>query len=404
MKILVLNCGSSSLKYQLLDMSNNDDLLAIGLVERIGLDDGIISHKTKEGKKFKNTLPIKDHTIAIDEVINALMHSEHGVIKDKNEINAVGHRVVHGADTFSDSVEITDEVIAKMEECVDLAPLHNPANLKGVYAMKKLLPNVPQCGAFDTAFHQTMPEHAYLYALPYEMYEKHRIRRYGFHGTSHKFVSEQAAEYLNKDYNKTKIITCHLGNGCSITAIKNGESIDTSMGLTPVEGLMMGTRTGDLDLGALFFIMAKENLDVAGANNLVNKKSGLKGISGISNDMRDIEIAADQGNKRAAIALEMFAYRVKKYVGAYAAAMGGVDAVIFTGGIGENDSNTRKRICENMEYMGLEFDQNVNDGLRGKFAEISKPNSRVKVLIIPTNEELVIARDTYKIVTENIEA
>ena len=291
-----------------------------------------------------------------------------------------------------------------MEECVDLAPLHNPANLKGVYAMKKLLPNVPQCGTFDTAFHQTMPEHAYLYALPYEMYEKHRVRRYGFHGASHKYVSEQAAEHLNKENNKTKIITCHLGNGCSIAAVKNGESVDTSMGLTPVEGLMMGTRTGNLDLGALFFIMDKENLDVAGANNLVNKKSGLKGISGISNDMRDIEIAADQGNKRAAIALEMFAYRVKKYVGAYAAAMGGVDAVIFTGGIGENDSNTRKRICENMEYMGLEFDQNLNDGLRGKFAEISKPNSRVKVLIIPTNEELVIARDTYNIVTKNIEA
>jgi acetate kinase len=404
MKILVLNCGSSSLKYQLLDMSNNDDLLAIGLVERIGLDDGIISHKTKEGKKFKNTLPIKDHTVAIDEVINALLHSEHGVIKDKNEINAVGHRVVHGADAFSDSVEITDEVIAKMEECVDLAPLHNPANLKGIYAMKDLLPNVPQCGTFDTAFHQTMPEHAYLYALPYEMYEKHRVRRYGFHGASHKYVSERAAKFLNKDYNKIKIITCHLGNGCSITAVKNGESVDTSMGLTPVEGLMMGTRTGNLDLGALFFVMDKENLDVAGANNLVNKKSGLKGISGISNDMRDIEIAADQGNKRATIALEMFAYRVKKYIGAYAAAMGGVDAVVFTGGIGENDSNTRKRVCDNMEYMGLEFNREINDGLRGKLTEISTPSSRVKVLIVPTNEELVIARDTYKIVTENIEA
>ena len=404
MKILVLNCGSSSLKYQLLDMSNNDDLLAKGLVERIGLDDGIISHKTKNGKEYENTLPIKDHTFAIDEVLKALLDKNHGVIKNKNEINAVGHRVVHGAERFSGSVEITDEVIAKMEECVDLAPLHNPANLKGIYAMKKLLPDVTQCGTFDTAFHQTMEDYAYLYALPYEMYEKHRVRRYGFHGASHKFVSEQAAKFLNKDYKQLKIITCHLGNGSSITAVKNGKSVDTSMGLTPVEGLMMGTRTGDLDLGALFYVMDKENLDIAGANNMINKQSGLKGVSGISNDMRDIGKAADAGNKRAEVALKMFSYRVKKYIGSYAAAMGGVDAIVFTGGIGENDSNVRKNVCENMEFLGLEFNQAANDDLRGKLADISTPNSKVKALVIPTNEELVIAQDAYKIIREKIEA
>jgi acetate kinase len=400
MKILVLNCGSSSLKYQLLEMSNNDDLLAKGLIERIGLEDGIISQKTKDGKEYKNTLPIKDHTIAIDEVLKALLDKNHGGIKDKNEINAVGHRVVHGAERFSGSVEITDEVIAKMEECVDLAPLHNPANLKGIYAMKNLLPNLTQCGTFDTAFHQTMEDYAYLYALPYEMYEKHRVRRYGFHGASHKFVSEEAAKYLNKDYNQLKIITCHLGNGSSIAAVKNGKSVDTSMGLTPVEGLMMGTRTGDLDLGALFYVMDKENLDVAAANNMINKQSGLKGVSGISNDMRDIEKAAREGNKRAEVALKMFSYRVKIYVGSYAAAMGGVDAIVFTGGIGENDINVRKNVCENMEFMGLEFNQAANDGLRGKLADISTPNSKVKALVVPTNEELVIAQDAYKIIQE----
>jgi acetate kinase len=291
-----------------------------------------------------------------------------------------------------------------MEECVDLAPLHNPANLKGIYAMKNLLPEVTQCGTFDTAFHQTMEDYAYLYALPYEMYEKHRVRRYGFHGASHKFVSEQAAKFINKDYNQLKIITCHLGNGSSIAAVKNGKSVDTSMGLTPVEGLMMGTRTGDLDLGALFYVMDKENLDVAGANNMINKQSGLKGVSGISNDMRDIEKAANSGNKRAEVALKMFSYRVKKYVGSYAAAMGGVDIIVFTGGIGENDSNVRKNVCENMEFLGLEFNQAANDGLRGKLAELSAPNSKVKALVVPTNEELVIAQDAYKIIQEKIEA
>ena len=270
--------------------------------------------------------------------------------------------------------------------------------------MKNLLPEVTQCGTFDTAFHQTMEDYAYLYALPYEMYEKHRVRRYGFHGASHKFVSEQAAKFINKDYNQLKIITCHLGNGSSIAAVKNGKSVDTSMRLTPVEGLMMGTRTGDLDLGALFYVMDKENLDVAGANNMINKQSGLKGVSGISNDMRDIEKAAREGNNRAEVALKMFSYRVKKYVGSYAAAMGGVDVIVFTGGVGENDSNVRKNVCENMEFLGLEFNQAANDGLRGKLADISTPNSKVKALVVPTNEELVIAQDAYKIIQEKIEA
>jgi len=397
MKILVLNCGSSSLKYQLLDMSDNDKLLAIGLVERIGLQAGNISHKTRGGREYKKTLAIKNHAVAIDEVIKALMDEEHGVIKDKNEIKAVGHRVVHGAESFCCSIEITDEVVAKIEECIDLAPLHNPANLEGIYAMKKLLPKVPQCATFDTAFHQTMPKYAYLYALPYELYEKHRIRKYGFHGTSHKFVSEQAAIHLNKDYNKINIITCHLGNGCSVAAVKKGESVDTSMGFTPVEGLMMGTRVGDLDLGVLFFIMEKEKMDLAAANDLVNKRSGIKGISGVSNDMRDVEIEAKQGNERASLALEMFAYRLKKFIGAYVAIMGGVDAIVFTGGIGENDSNTRKKACENMEYMDLKLDFDLNEEIHGTYAEISSPDSRIKVLVIPTNEELVIAKDTYNL-------
>lgn len=399
MKILVLNCGSSSLKYQVLDMDNNSELLAIGLAERIGLEDGIVTHKTGDGKKHVIKAPISDHTVAINYVLEALLHPEHGVLKDKNEIKAVGHRVVHGAETFSGSVEITDEVIAKMEECVDLAPLHNPANLKGIYAMKELLPNVPQCGTFDTAFHQTMPAKAYLYALPYDMYEKHRIRRYGFHGASHRFVSGEAINYIKKE--NSKIITCHLGNGASITAVENGKSIDTSMGLTPVEGLMMGTRCGDLDLGALFFMMQKENLDLAGANKVINKDSGVLGISGISSDMRDVEDAVKEGDERATIAYDMYAYRIRKYIGAYAAAMGGVDAIVFTGGVGENDSTTRENICKDLEFLGFTFDAEKNNGLRGKFEEISTPDSKVKVMIIPTNEELVIAQDAYDIVCKN---
>ncbi|GAB4285716.1 MAG: acetate kinase [Marinilabiliales bacterium] len=400
MKILVLNCGSSSIKYQLLDMTN-EDVLSSGIVERVGHDNAELTHKVPGKEKYKKEKPVSDHRVGIDWILETLLHPEYGVLKDKNEIAAVGHRVVHGGETFSGSVEITQAVIDKMEECVDLAPLHNPANLKGIYAMKELLPDVPQCGTFDTAFHQTMQEHAYMYALPYELYEKYKIRRYGFHGASHKYVSETAADFLGMDYNKVKIITCHLGNGASMAAVKNGKSVDTSMGLTPVEGLIMGTRCGDLDIGALFYIMNKENLDIEGANNLVNKKSGVLGISGISHDMRDIENAAwNENNHRAQLALDMYFYRVKKYIGAYAAAMGGVDIIVFTGGVGENGPETREAICSGLEYMGVEFNPEANKGLRGKLADISMPSSKVKVLVVPTNEELVIARDALAIIKQ----
>jgi acetate kinase len=400
MKILVLNCGSSSIKYQLLDMANNADVLAIGLVDRVGLAEGELSHRPKDKDKYKVTLQIEDHTQGIDLILKTLLHPEYGVIRDVNEIGAVGHRVVHGGEAFSGSVVITQEVINMMEECVDLAPLHNPANLKGIYAMQKLLPNVTQCGTFDTAFHQTMEDSVYLYALPFELYDKYKIRRYGFHGSSHKYVSLKAAEVLGKPYDSLKIITCHLGNGASIAAIKNGKSFDTSMGLTPVEGLIMGTRCGDLDLGAMFYIMEKENLDLKGANNLINKKSGMLGITGVSSDMRDVEDAASKGNYRAQLGLKMYNYRIKKYVGSYAAAMGGVDVIIFTGGVGENDPNTRAEVCAGLEFMGLQFNHDANKGLRGKLADLSTPESRVKVMVIPTNEELVIANDTLELVTK----
>lgn len=401
MKILVLNCGSSSIKYQLLDMKN-EEVLASGIVERVGSTNAELTHKVPGKDKYVTEKPITDHQIGIDLILETLLSKEYGVLKSKNEITAVGHRVVHGGETFSGSVKITQEVINKMEECVELAPLHNPANLKGIYAMKKLLPEVPQCGTFDTAFHQTMPEHTYMYALPYELYDKYKIRRYGFHGASHRYVSETAAEFLGKPYNQVNIITCHLGNGASITAIKKGKSFDTSMGLTPVEGLIMGTRCGDLDLGALFYIMNKEKLDVNGANNLVNKKSGVLGISGISHDMRDIENAAyKENNHRAKLALDMYFYRVKKYIGSYAAAMGGVDIIVFTGGVGENGPETREAICSEMEFMGVKFNKEVNKGLRGKLTDISMPDSKVKVLVVPTNEELVIARDALEIINNS---
>lgn len=401
MKILVLNCGSSSIKYQLLDMEKNAELLAIGLLDRVGIKDSLLTHQPKGKEKIKITQDAPDHTVGIDMILKTLLHKEYGVIKDINEIAAVGHRVVHGAEAFSGSVEITQAVIDKMEECVSLAPLHNPANLKGVYAMKKLLPNVKQCGTFDTAFHQTMPPHAFLYALPYEFYEKDRVRRYGFHGASHRFVSEKAAEFLKKEYKSLKIITCHLGNGASIAAVKNGQSVDTSMGLTPVEGLIMGTRCGDLDLGAMFHLMEKHKMDLKEANNQINKKSGMLGITGVSSDMRDIEIAAANGNERAALGLKMYCYRVKKYIGAYAAAMEGVDVIVFTGGVGENGPETREEICKGLEFMGIQFNHDVNKGLKSKLVDISKPESRVKVLVVPTNEELVIARDTYEIINKN---
>ncbi len=399
MKVLVLNCGSSSIKYQLLDMGSEAVQIASGIVERVGSENATLKHEAVGKPKYKVVKPILDHEVGINYVLEELLDKDHGVLNDIHEISAVGHRVVHGGESFSGSVKITQEVIDIMEECVDLAPLHNPANLKGIYAMQKLLPDVIQCGTFDTAFHQTMPEHAYMYAIPYEYYEKYKVRRYGFHGASHNYVSKQAAIFLNKDYNDMKIITCHLGNGASIAAIKNGKSVDTSMGLTPVEGLIMGTRAGDFDLGALFYIMDKENLDREGANQVFNKNSGMLGITGVSSDMRDIEDAAwKEDNKRAQLGLDMYFYRVKKYVGAYAAAMGGVDAIVFTGGIGENGVETREAVCEGLEYMGVNFDKSKNDGLRGKLADISTDDSRVKVLVVPTNEELVIAQDTMAII------
>jgi len=397
MKVLVLNCGSSSIKYQLLDMSKESDVLAKGLLERVGIENSILKHQAKGKNDFKLVQDVPNHEIGVNLILKVLKDPEYGVIENENEIMAVGHRVVHGGEKFSGSVLITQEIIDKMEECVDLAPLHNPANLKGIYAMQKLLPEVPQCGVFDTAFHATMPEYAYMYALPYEMYEKHKIRRYGFHGTSHRFVSAKACDILGLDINTQKIITCHLGNGGSIAAIKNGKSLDTSMGLTPVEGLIMGTRCGDLDLGALLFMMEKENLDIAKTNNYINKVSGMLGISGVSSDMRDIWKEASNGNKRAQLAMDMYIYRVKKYVGAYAAAMGGVDLILFTGGIGENDYLVRAGVCKDMEYMGVEFDFEKNNGLKGEDTILTKQGSKTKVMSISTNEELVIALDTCEI-------
>ena len=401
MKILVLNCGSSSIKYQFLDMSNNADVLAKGLMERIGIKDSEFKHKGKDKDTYKLIEDIPNHEIGVDIIIKTLMHPIYGVIKNKNEIAAVGHRIVHGGEKFSESVKITQEITDMVEECIDLAPLHNPANLKGIYAMQKLLPNIPQCGIFDTAFHSTMPDYVYMYALPYEIYDKYKVRRYGFHGTSHRYVSKRACEILNIDYENKKIITCHLGNGASIAAIKNGKSYDTSMGLTPVEGLIMGTRCGDVDLGALIYLMEKENMDTKKANNFINKVSGMVGISGISSDMRDIWKAAKEGNKNAKLALDMYIYRIKKYVGSYAAAMGGVDLIIFTGGIGENDYDVRAGVCKDMEYMGLEFDFDKNHKLKSKDEILSKPNSKIKVMCVCTNEELVIALDTMEIITNN---
>lgn len=403
MKVLVLNCGSSSVKYQFLDMDHDADVLAKGLVERISLNDGVIKHQPKGKDAYKATLPVPDHTVAINLIIEALLHPIHGVIKDKSEINAVGHRVVHGGEKFSGSVRITKEIIDKMEECVELAPLHNPANLKGIYAIQKLLPEIEQCGVFDTAYHFTMPEYAYMYGVSYKMYEKYRVRRYGFHGTSHRFVSKKACEFLGLDYHNAKVITCHLGNGASIAAIKNGKSIDTSMGLTPVEGLLMGTRCGDLDLGAFLFIMDKEGMDIKRANAYINKECGVQGISDVSSDMRDLHTAWEAGNQRAKLALDMYAYRVKKYIGAYAAAMGGVDAVVFTGGIGENDYWVRAESCRGLEFLGIDFDYEKNDGLKSKDTLLTKEGSKTKVVMLGTNEELVIALDTTEIITSKVE-
>lgn len=397
MKIVVLNCGSSSIKYQLFEMPSQE-VLAKGLVDKIGLKGSLIKHSRNDGVEVKLEGEILDHQAGIEYLLGILISEKYGSIKTLDEILAVGHRVVHAGEKFNGSVYITSDVIDALEECIDLAPLHNPPNLKGIYSITKLLPEIPQVGVFDTAFHQTMPDYVYLYGIPYSLYEKHKIRRYGFHGSSHRFVSQRAAEILGRRIEDLKIITCHLGNGASVAAIKNGKSLDTSMGMTPIEGLMMGTRTGDLDIGAFIQIMNKEEIDVPIANTLVNKHSGMLGVSGVSSDMRDVEKAAEEGNKRAKVTLEMYYYRIRKYIGAYTAAMGGVDVIIFTGGVGENDSVTRYLTTKDMEYMGLEFDQEKNNGLRGKEAILSKENSKVTVMVVPTNEELVIAMDTYEIV------
>ncbi len=379
---------------------DDESVLAKGIVEKIGLNGSFIKNERNDGDKVTLNGNIYDHQQGIEYMLGVLTSERHGSIKTLEEINAVGHRVVHGAEAFKTSVSITDKVIDKMQECVDLAPLHNPPNLKGIYAITNLLPNVPQVGVFDTAFHQTMEPKSYMYAIPYALYTKHGVRRYGFHGSSHRYVSTRVAELMNTDLKDLKVITCHLGNGASIAAIKNGKSIDTSMGLTPVEGLMMGTRCGDLDVGALTFIMQKEVIGVAATNTLVNKHSGVLGISGISSDMRDVEKAAEKGNERAILALRMYEYRIKKYIGAYTAALGGVDVIVFTGGIGENASETRANVMTGMEYLGIDLDFEKNNGLRGKEAEITKADSKVKVWIVPTNEELVIARDTLRIINE----
>ena len=372
---------------------------AKGLVDKIGLKGASIKHKRNDGKELKVEGEILDHQAGIEYLLGILIDKEYGSLTTLDEIQAVGHRVVHGAEEFSGSVAITPEVVAALEKWTDLAPLHNPPNLKGIYAMQQLLPGVPQAGVFDTAFHQTMPEYSYLYGIPYSLYEKHKIRRYGFHGTSHKYVSARACEVLGLDINKTKIVTCHLGNGASLAAVLNGKSLDTSMGMTPLEGVMMGTRCGDLDIGALFHIINKEDMNLKTANTLVNKFSGILGVSGISSDMRDVEQAAEDGNHRAQEAYKMYAYRVKKYIGAYAAAMGGLDVVVFTGGIGENDALTRANAIEGLEFLGIDFDFDLNKSVRAKEVSLTKENSKVKVVIIPTNEELMIAKDTYEIVT-----
>lgn len=395
MKILVLNCGSSSIKYQLFEMPS-EQVLAKGVVEKIGLSDSFMKHEKIGFEKQVITKDIPNHKVGINSVLECLLDENMGSLKSIDEIGAVGHRVVHAGEKYSGSVKVTDSVIDALTECISLAPLHNPPNLEGIRAMKALLPNVPQVAVFDTAFHQTMPEYSYLYAIPYELYTKYAIRRYGFHGTSHRYVSAVGAQLAGLDYNNSKIITCHLGNGSSIAAVMNGKSLDTSMGLTPTEGVMMGTRCGDLDIGAALTIAERENLDLKQLSNLVNKQSGLKGVSCVSSDMRDIETAAEEGDKNCALALEMFAYRVKKYIGAYAAAMGGVDLIIFTGGIGENDKASRGRIMQNMEFLGIDFDFDLNANSRGT-KMLSKENSKVKVMVVETNEELVIAQDTFSL-------
>ena len=402
MKILVLNTGSSSVKFQIIEtdlerMNAHQDLtLAVGQVEKIGLSDSRLVLEVPDRKAFQDYREILEHRTAIEWVLRILTDPEHGIIDSVDEIGAVGHRVVHGGEAFASSVLMTPEVVEQIEDCSALAPLHNPANLRGYYAAHAAMPDVPHVAVFDTAFHQTIPETAYIYAIPYELYEKHGIRRYGFHGTSHRYVSRKAAEILGRKVSELRIITCHLGNGCSITAIKQGRSVDTSMGFTPLEGLPMGTRSGDIDPSIIFFIAEQENLSLKGIEEILNKKSGLLGVSGVSNDMREIKKEADAGNRRAQLALEIFAYRVKKYIGAYAAVLGGLDVLVFTGGIGENAYYIRSKICQGLEFLGIRLDEDRNKDPAKWQGVISTEDSRVKVLVIPTREDLIIARETLE--------
>ena len=397
MKILVLNCGSSSVKYKLLDMTSKE-VLGSGGVEKIGMKGSFLKHTKQNGEKVILEGEVLEHQLAIEYILGVLTSTKHGCIKNMEEIDAVGHRVVHGGEKFNSSVVITDEVIRNIEACIEIAPLHNPPNLAGIFAISDLLPQIPQVAVFDTAFHQTMPEHAYMYGIPYSLYKKYGIRRYGFHGTSHRYVSRRACEFLGLDYNKTKLITAHIGNGGSITAIENGKSVDTSMGFTPVEGLMMGTRSGDVDLGVVTYLMEKEMISTSAATTLFNKHSGVLGVSGISSDMRDIEKAISEGNQRAKLALEMYEYRIKKYIGSYAAVLNGFDVLVFTGGVGENQTVTRERICNGLSYLGIEIDPEINK-IRGEEILLSTPNSSIKVVVIPTDEEYLIASDTMELVS-----
>ena len=397
MKVFVVNCGSSSIKYQLFDMTD-ESVVGKGIAEKIGLPMGIVSLKIEgSGEKVERELPLPNHEAALATVIELL--TAKNIIRDKADIGVIGHRLVHAGEFYHSSVVVTDDVIERMTECNDLAPLHNPHNITGVKTCQKLFPGAFHGGCFDTAFHQTMPDYAYMYPIDYSWYEKYKVRRYGFHGTSHGYVAQQAAEFLKKPLDKLRVITAHLGNGSSIAAIKDGESVDTSMGMTPLEGLMMGTRCGDID-PALVFFAARKGVSLDDFDKLLNKKSGMHGVGGVSNDMRDNWKAIHDGNKRAELAMKMFTYRLKKYIGAYAAAMGGVDAVIFTGGIGENDWDVRAMACEGLEYMGVELDREKNQGLRSKLSDISKSSSKVRVLVVPTNEELVIARESYRLYNE----
>lgn len=399
MKILVLNCGSSSIKYKLIDMTANQ-VLEQGGVEKVGLKDSFLKHTKINGEKEVLEKEIPEHTVGIEFILETLTSPNGGAIKSLNEIDAVGHRVVHGGEKFNSSVLITDDVIKKIEECIKIAPLHNPPNLKGIAAVTKLMPNIPQVAVFDTAFHQTMPQEAFMYALPYELYTEDGVRRYGFHGTSHRYVSKRAFEVLGIKPEGSKMITCHIGNGGSITAIKDGKSIDTSMGMTPLEGLVMGTRAGDIDTGAITYLMEREHYDTKAISDILNKKSGLLGVSGVSSDMRDVRAAIAAGNKRAKLALDMFIYRAKKYIGSYVAVLGGVDVIVFTGGIGENVEIVRESICADMECFGVKIDKEINNGVHEDEKIISTKDSKTTVIVIPTDEEYMIASDTLAIVSK----